>query len=92
VTGRDVALALAAHEADLASTPLETLMNKDVATIAADAGLDEAVASFGDRGLRRLLVVDPDGLLVGVLGWGDLAPHVSERGMGRIVSRSVEPR
>lgn len=92
VTDRDVALALAAHEADLAAMPLERLMSKDVATIAADAGLDEAAALLEDRRLRRLLVVDPDGRLVGVLGWSDLAPHLSERGVGRLVSRFVERR
>jgi IMP dehydrogenase len=92
VTDRDVALALAGHETDLAATPLERLMTTDLVTIAADASLDEAVASFGDRGLRRLLVVDADGRLVGVLSWSDLAPHLSERGMGRVVSRFVERR
>jgi len=92
VTDRDVALALASHETDLAATPLEGLMTRDLVTISADAGLDEAVASFGDRGLRRLLVVDAEGRLVGLLSWSDLAPHVSGRGMGRVVSRLVERR
>jgi len=92
ITDRDIALALAEHDSDLASTPVGALMSKDVVTIAADAALDAAVESLGDHGLRRLLAVDPDGNLVGVLSWADLVPHLSERGLGRAVSLIVEHR
>src|SRR6185437_2472997 len=56
VTDRDIALALADHETDLAALPLERLMTRDVATVAADAGLGAAVDAFAARGVRRLLV------------------------------------
>jgi IMP dehydrogenase len=92
VTDRDIALALADHEADLAPTPLEELMTPDVVTIAADAPLDAAAEALGSRGLRRLLVVDAQGQLVGVLSWIDLVPHLPERGLGHVVSRIVETR
>jgi CBS domain-containing protein len=92
VTDRDIALALADHEADLASTPLDALMTRDLITIAADATLDAAVESLGGEGLRRLLVVDADGRLVGVLSWTNLTPHFSERGLGHVVSRILEHR
>ena len=92
VTDRDIALALADHEADLASTPLETLMTPDVVSIAAEATLDAAVEALGGRGLRRLLIIDTEGRLVGVLSWTDLAPQLSERGLGHVVSRIVAHR
>jgi CBS domain-containing protein len=92
VTDRDIALALADHQADLASTPLEALMTPDVITIAADASLDEATELLGGKRLRRLLVIDADGRLVGVLSWTDLVPHLSERGLGHVVSRIVRGR
>ena len=92
LTDRDVALALAEYEADLAGTPVEGLMTKDVVTIAADATLDVAIAQLGDQGLRRLLVVDSGGRLVGVLSWTDLVPHLSERGVGHAVGRIVGRR
>jgi CBS domain-containing protein len=92
ITDRDIALALADHEADLARTPLEELMTPDVVTIAADAPLDAAVEALGGRGLRRLLVVDAQGQLVGVLSWIDLVPHLPERGLGHVVARIVDAR
>jgi CBS domain-containing protein len=90
VTDRDLALALADHETDLARTPLEALMSRDVVTIGVDATLDAAVAVLGGRGLRRLLVVDADGQLVGVLSGIDLAPHLSERGLGHVLAQIAE--
>jgi CBS domain-containing protein len=92
VTDREIALALADHQADLASTPLDALMTRKVVTIAADASLDAAIESLGGEGLRRLLVVDADGRLVGVLSWTDLVPHLSERGLGHVVSWIDERR
>ena len=91
LTDRDVALALAAHEHDLARTPVGELMSKDPATIGPDATLEEAMGKLGGEGLRRLLVVD-DGRLVGLLSWTDLVPHLSERGVGRVVSEIVRNR
>jgi CBS domain-containing protein len=92
VTNRDIALALADHEADLARTPLEALTTREVATIAADAPLDAAVAALGERGLRRLVVVDTEGRLAGILSWTDLAPDLSERGLGQLVARIIDHR
>jgi len=92
VTDRDIALALADHEDDLARTPVEALMTKQPTTISADAPLDAAVESLGGHGLRRLMAVDSEGRLVGVLSWTDLVPHLSDRGLGHAISRIVEHR
>jgi CBS domain-containing protein len=92
VTDREIALALADHEFDLARTPLSDLMTRDLITIESDAALTAAVDSLGEHGVRRLLVVDDAGRLTGILSWSDLVPHLSERGLGRAVSRIVEHR
>lgn len=92
LTDRDVALALADHASDLATTPVEQLMTTDVVTIATDATLDAAIESLSSHGLHRLLVVDSDGRLAGVLSWTALVPHLSERGIGHAVSRLVDNR
>lgn len=87
VTDRDVALALADHEHDLGATPLERLMTRDVVTIRADDSLDTAIASLREHGIGRLLVVDSGGLIVGVLSWTDLAPHLTARGLAAAFGR-----
>jgi CBS domain-containing protein len=87
LTDRDVALALPEHNGSLANVTVADLMTRDVVTIEADATLETAIERLGDRGLRRLLVVDAENRLVGVLSWTDLAPHLSDRGLGQVVTR-----
>ena len=48
------------------------IMTSEVITIDVDASLDEAQALMEAEDVRRLLVVDEDGKLVGILSWGDL--------------------
>ena len=61
-------------------------------TINLDETLDVALERLGDRGVRRLMVVDGNDVLQGVLSWSDLVPHLSPSGLGRVVSRIVENR
>ncbi len=90
VTDRDVALALINHGGALASKAVAEIMSRDVATVPRDAGLGVIEEAFAGRRVRRLLVVDDDGRLLGVISWADVAPHVSNRGLGGIVDRIVE--
>lgn len=90
LTDRDVALALAGRETTLAETTVEELMSKDLVTVGFDDTLEVAVERLGKQGVRRLMVVDNEELLVGILSWVDLIPHLSERGLGRAVSLIVE--
>jgi CBS domain-containing protein len=92
LTDRDVALAIPAHEADLGRTPVGELMSKDVVTIDLDETLDVAMEKLGDNGVRRLMVVDGNDVLQGILSWTDLVPYLSECDLGRVVSRIVENR
>lgn len=92
VTDRDIALALPEHEGELARMPIAEIMTQPVITVDRDATLDAAMERLGGEGVRRVLVVDSDGRLVGLLSWTDLVPHLSECGIGRVVSRIVENR
>jgi CBS domain-containing protein len=92
LTDRDVALALADLEDDLAGAAVGEIMSKDVVTIEEDESLEVAVDRLGGEGLRRLLVVASSGSLRGILSWIDLVPHLSERGVGHVVSRIIAHR
>ena len=48
--------------------------------------LEEVAALFSRHGVHRLLVIDAAGQLQGIIAWSDLAPHVSEASLGRLVS------
>src|SRR5512135_2691578 len=81
LTDRDVALALADYyEGRLPGLPVGEIMSKAPITIAPDASLDAVLEQFGDRGVRRLLVVGADNRLRGIVGWADVAPHAPDVG------------
>jgi CBS domain-containing protein len=92
LTDRDIALALPNYEANLAGTQVGDIMARQLVMIQRDSTLDSAMEMLGREGVRRVLVVDPDGQIAGILSWTDLVPHLSERGLGRVVSRIVENR
>lgn len=89
LTDRDVALAVADNP-DLGNRPVADFMSKDVISIAPDASLEEVAALFGQQGVHRLLVVDAAGQLQGIIAWSDLAPHVSEASLGRMMGEAAE--
>ena len=89
LTDRDVALAVADYP-DLASRSVADVMTKDVVSVAPDASMEALKEKFGAAGVRRLLVVDADGRLLGIISWADLAPHASDRTVGHVVTEVVE--
>ncbi|GAC1333409.1 MAG: hypothetical protein NVSMB14_00230 [Isosphaeraceae bacterium] len=91
LTDRDVALALLDNETDFANTPVSAFMSRDLVVVDPNAALYVAMERLGTGGVHRLLVVHSNGRLVGVLGWTDLIPYLSERGLGQLVSRIIHP-
>jgi CBS domain-containing protein len=85
LTDRDVALAVASNP-DLGSLPVADFMTKEVISVTPDTSLEEVGIMFGRNGVYRLLVVDAAGQLQGIVAVSDLAPHVSEGSLGRVVN------
>jgi len=90
LTDRDVALALAEHGESLPGLPVTEVMTPGVVATAPETPLEAVVQKFGDRGVRRLLVVDANEQLVGIIAWADVAPHVPDRTIGHVVTEVVE--
>jgi CBS domain-containing protein len=90
LTDRDVALALAEHQGRLPDLPVSTIMTQGVVAIAPETTVETLVSQFGDYRVRRLLVVDKDDQLLGIVTWADIAPHVTDREVGKAVSEVVE--
>ncbi len=89
VTDRDVALALATYD-DLVDHPIEEIMTTTLVSVEPSTPVPEVVETFGREAVRRLLVVDSAGLLVGVIGWKDVCGEISDREVGRVVTDVVE--
>ena len=73
LTDRDVALALIRYP-ELQGRPVSDVMSRDVITILATDRLDAVEAKLTATGVRRLLVADPLGQLVGIVSRSDLPP------------------
>lgn len=89
LTDRDVALAVTRYP-DLPSRPVSEIMSRDVVSVTPEATLDEIRAKFAGEKLRRLVVVNPDETIRGVISWTDLAPHLPDDELGRMVSVVVD--
>jgi predicted transcriptional regulator len=89
VTDRDVALALCGHD-NLVQRPVSEIMSKDIISVTANTSLEAVAAKFASECVRRLLVVDDAGLLLGVIGWKDVANELPARSVGQMVSNVVE--
>ena len=89
VTDRDVALALAVHGERLPGVAVSEIMSRGIVSIAPDEPLEVVAARFGDEQVRRLLVLDAQGQLLGIIAWADIAPHVPPRTLGRTVTEVV---
>jgi predicted transcriptional regulator len=90
LTDRDVALAVAQFP-DLASRPVTEIMVPGVVSVAPDDSLGDVCEVLRSQGVRRVLVVDPIMQVLGIIGWADIAPVVSDRVMGEVVKEIVGP-
>jgi CBS domain-containing protein len=89
LTDRDVALAVA-NNPDVGNRSVSDFMSKEIVSVAPGASLQEVAAMLAQHEIHRLLVVDSDGQLMGIIAWADLATHVSEKSLGRLVSETLE--
>lgn len=71
-TERDVLRRVVAESRDPGLTKVEHVMTREVATLGPDAELDDVRATFMNRRIRHLPVVDDDGRLLGMVSIGDV--------------------
>jgi CBS domain-containing protein len=91
VTDRDIVVRGIAMGHDPTTSRISSVMTEDLEAIHPGASLDEAAALMKDRQLRRLLVVDENGKLVGIVSLGDLAREADDTTAGRTLEGISEP-
>jgi CBS domain-containing protein len=74
ITDRDLAIEVLARGGDVAQVRVGRLARGHLASVPEEADLAEAVVRMHSHGVRRLLVSDAEGLLVGLLSFDDLLP------------------
>jgi len=90
LTDRDVALSLAEYP-DVTTHAVSEIMKSGIVAVSPDDSLGHVCEVLRTREVRRVLVVDAAGRLLGIIGWADIAPVLSDRMMGRLVTDVVVP-
>jgi CBS domain-containing protein len=76
VTDRDIAVRVLAENRDPVTTLVSEICSAEVAVLSPDDGVEQAERLVRERAIRRIPVLQ-DGIPVGVVSTGDLAPWVS---------------
>ena len=90
LTDRDVALALLDKGPGLIDLPVGDIMTRGVVSILPNTTIEEIEKTFATNFIRRLLVNEPNGQLVGIVTWADVSPHISQQKLGQVVADVVE--
>lgn len=87
ITDRDVTIRAVAQAADARTTPVRQAMTEDVTWCYEDEDIDRTSQLMKEKQIRRVLVVDRNKRLVGVVALGDLAreqPGQSNEVLGEV--------
>ncbi len=78
VTDRDIVVEVVAAGVNPDALKVGDIMGPEVATVRESEGLFEALRYMRDKGVRRMPVVDHEGVLVGILTLDDLLSLLAE--------------
>jgi CBS domain-containing protein len=92
VTDRDITLRAVAEGRDPKSTKVRDVMTRDVISCYEDEDVEAAAQQMQSRQVRRILVLNRDQQLVGIVSLGDLAAETGDRQrMGEVLQDVSEP-
>lgn len=90
LTDRDIVIRWA-HRTN-ADTTIAVIMTPRIVTCRADQTIEQAAYLMADRQIRRLVVVDSAGEIVGIITMGDIARDANEELAGQTLGEIVEAR
>lgn len=92
ITDRDIAIRGVAEGRDPMTTPVRGLMTREVVCCYADNSIEEAAQMMREKQIRRLMILDSDDRLVGIVSLGDLAIDTGDKKMvGDVLQHVSEP-
>lgn len=87
ITDRDIAVRAVAEGRDPSKTPVNAVMTPEVIYCYEDQTIDDAAKVMEEQQIRRLIILNRDKRLVGIVSLGDLATHRSSK---RAASEALE--
>jgi CBS domain-containing protein len=92
ITDRDIIVRATAEGRDPKTTPVKEAMTPGIVYVYEDQDLEEAARVMKDRQLRRLVVLDRNKKLVGILSLGDIAADTKDEELsGEVLEKISEP-
>jgi CBS domain-containing protein len=92
LTDRDITVRATAEGRDPKTTKVREVMTRQVIYAFEDQGVTEAARLMEEHQIRRLVVLNRDQRLAGIVSLGDLAVHTdNERLPGEVVERVSQP-
>ena len=92
LTDRDIVVRAAAEGRDVRTTKVREAMTPDVATCSEEDDVKAAAQTMKDRQIRRLVVVDGQKRVAGIVSLGDIAVDTSDEKMsGRVLEEVSKP-
>jgi CBS domain-containing protein len=85
LTDRDIAVRVVAEGMDPQTVKVRDVASTELVTVTQQQDLDEALRLMADHQVRRLPVVEEDGVVVGVLAQADVAEEVKPKKVGELV-------
>jgi CBS domain-containing protein len=84
VTDRDIVVRVVSQGGDL-SGPISGAMSADVQSCREEDNVADAAAQMASHQLRRLIVINDAGKLVGILSLGDIATDYGNKQVGHVL-------
>jgi len=92
LTDRDITIRAVAEGKDPRTTTVREVMTPDIVYCFDDQDVNEAASIMRERQLRRMLVLNRNKRLVGIVALGDLAVDTDDRaGVGAVLQDISEP-
>lgn len=91
ITDRDIACRGAAEGCDPAKTPIQEVMSKGIACCFDDENVEDAAKVLEKRQIHRLVVLNRQKRMVGLLSLGDIATHCPHELSGEVLDAISRP-
>jgi CBS domain-containing protein len=79
VTDRDLAIRVIADGRDSEKLRLREIMSREPIFLGGDRSLDQVIAAMRDLAIRRIPIVDAEGLLSGIVSLDDILLRLSDQ-------------
>lgn len=89
ITDRDIVIRVVAEGGNLDS-PVAEVMSAGIETCREDDNVADAAGKMGAKQIRRLVVLDDQGKLAGILSLGDIAVDYGAKAVGRTLEEISE--